>query len=85
MATTLKEQLASVRQQLIAVVKAAAAEKGSVGFRTHYMDNYWTIDVDANGIVTNRDYAADGHGKTRKVEDLASWELGQLISELESD
>ena len=85
MTTTLKEKLDAVRQQMIAVVLAAATEKGKVGFRTHYMDNYWTIEVDANGVVRNADYAADGHGKTRRVEQLATWELGHLIGDIESD
>lgn len=76
------EPVRALKEQMQALIRQAAAEKGRLQMRLQHADNYWTLTVLPDGTVLNEDYAEDARGARSRLEDLAFWELAHLVDTL---
>lgn len=84
MTTQLKSAVATLRQQMATVVLQAAKEIPNFGFRMGHADGIWAIEITPDGVVKNFGYAEENCGEVRSLDQLATWELGQLVQVLEA-
>lgn len=71
-----------LQQQMRDLVLKAARKSGSARLHVHYADNYWTVEVFADGSTKNEGYAEETRGPTGVLEDLNLWELASILEAL---
>ncbi len=81
---SLKNEIAGIRRSMRAAVLMGAAQRGSVRLHTHYADNYWTVEIRADGSAVYENYAEEARGPSGTLEDLSLWELALLLQALET-
>ena len=65
----------------IAVLQGAR-DRGSVRMNVHHADNYWAVNVNADGTTSYEGYAQETRGPSGDVTDLTLWELAHLLQTL---